>query len=106
MFTDLMASNPADENGNIQNIYKVALNTTRLVYVLGDLVVSWLLLRGATVSLAALDAGATGADKSFYEGKVAAASFFVKTILPKLAAEREMAEVVDASIMDLDIDAF
>ncbi|NLC98676.1 MAG: acyl-CoA dehydrogenase [Actinomycetales bacterium] len=106
MFTDLMASNPADENGNIQNIYKVALNTTRLVYVLGDLVVSWLLLRGATVSLAALDAGATGADKSFYEGKVAAASFFVKTILPKMAAEGEMADVVDASIMDLDIDAF
>src|SRR5690606_17913472 len=106
MFNDLMASNPADANGNIQNIYKVALNTTRLVYVLGDLVVSWLLLRGATVSLAKLESGVTGADQAFYEGKVAAASFFVKSILPKLAAERQMAESVDASIMELDIEAF
>lgn len=106
MFNDLMSSNPADENGNIQNIYKVALNTTRLVYVLGDLVVSWLLLRGASVALAKLDAGASGSDKAFYEGKVAAASFFVKNILPGLAAERQKAEVVDSSIMELDIDAF
>lgn len=106
MFTDLMASNPADENGDIRNVYKVALNTTRLVYVLGDLVVSWLLLRGAEVAQAKLDAGASGADKSFYEGKVAAASFFAKTVLPRLAAERAMAEAVDLDVMELDEAAF
>ncbi|WP_313409766.1 acyl-CoA dehydrogenase [Aeromicrobium sp.] len=106
MFTDLMASNPADENGDARNVYKVALNTTRLVYVLGDLVVSWLLLRGAEVAQAKLDAGATGADKSFYEGKVAAASFFAKTVLPRLAAERAMAEAVDLDVMELDEAAF
>ena len=69
VFNDLMSANPADENGDIKNIYKVGLNTTRLVYVLGDVLVAWLLLRGAEVALAALDAGATGADKDFYEGK-------------------------------------
>ncbi|TXJ07271.1 MAG: acyl-CoA dehydrogenase [Aeromicrobium sp.] len=106
LFTDLMASNPADENGDIRNIYKVALNTTRLVYVLGDLVVAWLLLRGAEVSLSALEAGAAGADKSFYEGKVASASFFAKNVLPILAAQRQMADSVDDSIMTLDLDAF
>ena len=106
MFTDLMASNPADENGDVRNVYKVALNTTRLVYVMGDLVVSWLLLRGAEVAQQQLDAGATGADKSFYEGKVAAASFFAKTVLPRLAAERTMAEAVDLDVMELDEAAF
>src|SRR5690606_7393616 len=67
MFNDLMSANPAEEGGDAANIYKVALNTTRLVYVLGDLVVAWLLLRGAEVALAKLDAGASGADASFYE---------------------------------------
>ena len=105
-FTDLMASNPADEKGDVKNLYKVGLNTTRLVYVLGDLVVSWLLLRGAEVSLAALDAGASDADKAFYEGKIAAAQFFARTVLPRLTAERAMAENVDASIMELDEAAF
>ncbi|GAA3539823.1 acyl-CoA dehydrogenase [Aeromicrobium flavum] len=106
MFTDLMASNPADENGDARNVYKVALNTTRLVYVLGDLVVGWLLLRGAEVAQGQLDGGATGADKSFYEGKVAAASFFAKTVLPRLTSERAMAEAVDLDVMELDEAAF
>ena len=106
IFTDLMASNPADEKGDIANIYKVGLNTTRLVYVLGDLTVAWLLLRGAEVALAQLDAGVAGSDKAFYEGKIAAASFFAKNTLPKLAAERAIAESIDDSVMDLDEAAF
>jgi alkylation response protein AidB-like acyl-CoA dehydrogenase len=106
VFNDLMSANPADENGDIKNIYKVGLNTTRLVYVLGDVVVAWLLLRGAEVALAALDAGATDADKDFYEGKVAAASFFARNVLPKLAGERTIAENIDDSIMSLPEAAF
>jgi alkylation response protein AidB-like acyl-CoA dehydrogenase len=105
-FNDLMSANPADENGDIKNIYKVGLNTTRLVYVLGDIVVAWLLLRGAEVALAKLDAGASGADKDFYEGKVAAASFFARNVLPKLAGERIIAENIDDSIMTLPEAAF
>ena len=105
-FNDLMSANPADEKGDITNIYKVALNTTRLVYVLGDLTVAWLLLRGAEVALAQLDAGASGADKSFYEGKIASAAFFTRNVLPKLAAERAMAESIDDSIMELDEASF
>jgi hypothetical protein len=106
VFNDLMSANPADENGDIKNIYKVGLNTTRLVYVLGDVLVAWLLLRGAEVALAALDAGATGSDKDFYEGKVAAASFFARNVLPKLAGERVIAENIDDSIMSLSEAAF
>ena len=85
LFQDLMSANPAEENGQLENIYKVGLNTTRLVYVLGDLVVAWLLLRGAEVALEKLGGDVSAADKSFYEGKVAAAQFFARNVLPKLA---------------------
>ena len=105
-FTDLMASNPADEKGDVKNLYKVGLNTTRLVYVLGDLVVAWLLLRGAEVALEKLGGEVSAADKNFYEGKVAAAQFFARNVLPKLAGERAIAENIDGSIMELPEEAF
>jgi len=106
LFTDLMSANPADEKGDINNIYKVGLNTTRLVYVLGDLVVSWLLLRGAEVALNRLGTEVSAADQAFYEGKIAAASFFARNVLPLLAGERAIAENIDGSIMELDEASF
>ena len=106
IFQDLMSANPAEENGKLENIYKVGLNTTRLVYVLGDLVVAWLLLRGAEVALEKLGGEVSPSDKSFYEGKVAAAQFFARNVLPMLTAERAIAENVDDSIMELDESAF
>ncbi|KQV74923.1 butyryl-CoA dehydrogenase [Aeromicrobium sp. Root344] len=106
VFTDLMSSNPADEKGDLKNIYKVGLNTTRLVYVLGDLTVAWLLLRGAEVALEKLGGEVSASDKSFYEGKVAAAQFFARNVLPQLAGERAIAENIDGSLMELDESSF
>ena len=45
-------------------------------------------------------------DQAFYEGKVAAASFFTRQMMPLLAGERAIAENIDASIMELDEAAF
>ena len=45
-------------------------------------------------------------DKAFYEGKVAAAQFFARNVLPKLTAERAIAEDIDLSLMDLAEAAF
>jgi hypothetical protein len=83
----------------------VGLNTTRLLMVLGDLVCAWLLLRQAEVALDKL-AGDAGKDQAFYEGKVAAAQFFAQHNLPKISAERTLAESTDLSLMDLDEAAF
>src|SRR5690625_4520503 len=105
-FGDLMSADPRQESGDVRNLYKVGLNTTRLVYVLGDVVVSWLLLRGAETSIAALDSGASGKDRAFYDGKIASASYFARNVLPELSAPRAIAENVDASIMELDEAAF
>ncbi len=51
LITDLMSADPNAEGGNIANIYKVGLNTSRLLMVLGDIVCSWLLLRQAEIAL-------------------------------------------------------
>ena len=48
----------------------------------------------------------TPTEKSFYEGKVASGRWFARTVLPKLAAERAIAEATDLAIMDLDEAAF
>jgi alkylation response protein AidB-like acyl-CoA dehydrogenase len=86
-------------------IYRVGLNTTRLLLALGDLIVGWLLARQAQVAQARLDEE-PGADQAFYEGKVAAARFFAATVLPRLAAEREILEATTLDLMDLPEEAF
>jgi len=101
-----MSADESAEGGDVRNIYKVGLNTTRLLMVLGDLVCAWLLLRGAEVALEKLAGEVSEADKAFYEGKVAAAQFFARTNLPKISAEVAIAEAVDLSLMELDEAAF
>src|SRR6266704_4317161 len=81
-------------------IYRAGLNTTRLLLALGDLVIGWLLARQAEVALARLDE-VTAADRPFYEGKIAAARFFAATVLPRLAAERQIAESTTLDLMEL-----
>ena len=106
MINDLGTSIPGAANSNPRNVYKVGLNTTRLLMALGDVICAWLLLRGAEVALDRLNADLTPAEKSFYEGKVGSGRWFARTVLPKLAAELAIAEGVDLAIMDLDETAF
>jgi alkylation response protein AidB-like acyl-CoA dehydrogenase len=103
----LMASDTRTEGNDARNIYKVGQNTTRLLLATGDLVVGWLLLRQADIAITALKRdGLSAADTSFYQGKVAAASFFARQILPKITAERAIAEATDNELMDLDESVF
>jgi alkylation response protein AidB-like acyl-CoA dehydrogenase len=107
MVGELMKSDPRQEGGDVANLYKVGQNTTRLLLGAGDLVIGWLLLRQAEVANRALQSGDVSAkDRDFYEGKVAAASFFARTVLPKLAAERAIAEATDNALMDVPESAF
>ncbi|MFF2651400.1 acyl-CoA dehydrogenase [Streptomyces sp. NPDC058045] len=100
MLTDLTATEQ-----DTRNIYKVGLNTTRLLLASGDVVVAYLLLRGAAVAIGKLEtAGAR--DRAFYQGKIAAAKFFATTILPNVAVQRQVAEGIDLDLMDLPEDAF
>ncbi|MFJ2442276.1 MULTISPECIES: acyl-CoA dehydrogenase [unclassified Streptomyces] len=86
---------------DVKNIYKVGLNTTRLLMASGDVVVGYLLLRGAAVAAEKLET-AVAKDVPFYQGKIAAAKFFAANVLPGVSAERALAEAVDNSLMELD----
>ncbi len=88
------------------SIYKVGLGSVRFLMSVGDLMLAWLLQEQAAVAIAALDAGATGEDLHFYQGKVAAASFFAKNFLPLLTSTRLIVDTIDNEVMELDEAAF
>jgi hypothetical protein len=106
MIRSLQSAAPEALQGDARNVYKVGLNTTRLLMAMGDVTCAWLLLRGAEVALARLNEDQPAKEQAFYEGKVASARWFARTALPKLAAERAIAEHTDLAIMDLDEAAF
>jgi hypothetical protein len=88
-----------------KEIYKVGLSTSRALMATGDVIISWLLLRQADIATEQL-AIATGKDKDFYTGKIAAAHFFVHNVLPHITADRKIVEATDNTIMDLPEGAF
>ncbi|MGW2510830.1 acyl-CoA dehydrogenase [Streptomyces scopuliridis] len=100
MLTDLTSTGE-----DVKNIYKVGLNTTRLLMASGDVIVGYLLLRGAAVAAEKLETAAAK-DVAFYQGKIAAAKFFAANVLPDVSTQRAVAESIDDSLMELDEAAF
>ena len=88
-----------------EEIYKVGLNTSRALMAVGDVIISWLLLRQADIAAEKLAAGA-GKDADFYTGKIASAKFFVSTVLPHITADRKIVEATDSAIMEIPETAF
>jgi hypothetical protein len=89
-----------------REIYKVGLNTTRLLMATGDLVIGWLLMRQAEVATKALAGDVSERDRVFYSGKIETAKWFARNRLPLLAAERAIAEATTLDLMDLPEEAF
>jgi len=87
-------------------IYKVGLSSRRLLLALGDLLVGWLLQRQAEVALRALNGELSPADHAFYIGKVAAARFFAREVLPRLTADRNVVAATTLDLMDVPEAAF
>ncbi len=91
---------------NARELYRLGLQSVPFLLAVGDLLIGWLLLRQAETALAALDGDPKDADRAFYSGKVAAAQFFAKSVLPRLASDRKIVETVDLAVMDLREEAF
>ncbi|SCL57716.1 acyl-CoA dehydrogenase [Micromonospora peucetia] len=94
------------QGGDTRALYKVGLSSRRFLLAIGDLVVGWLLQKQADVALKALAGEVNAADKAFYTGKVAAARFFAREVLPRVGADRRIIEGTDLDIMDLPEEAF
>ena len=88
------------------SVYLIGLSTTSFLFTLAELTVAWLLLRQAEIALAALETVGDKSERAFYEGKVAAARWFSRTVLPQFAARRAVLEGTDLAVMELDDRAF
>jgi alkylation response protein AidB-like acyl-CoA dehydrogenase len=94
------------QGGEPERTYRVGLASRRVLLALGDLVIGWLLQRQAEVALAALGREQSPAERAFYEGKVAAARFFAREVLPGIGTDRRVIESTTEDLMDLPEDAF
>jgi hypothetical protein len=91
-----------------EEVYKVGLNSVRLLLAFGDLIIGWLLARQAEVAQRALDNADSLAesDRDFYAGKLAAARFFTTTVLPRLETDRKVIEQTALDLMEVPEGAF
>ena len=87
-----------------KQIYKVGLNTSRLLMATGELIIAWLLIQQADIAQTKL--ANPGRDKDFFDGKVASAKFFVRSVLPHIAVERAVVESETGAIMEIAEAAF
>lgn len=89
-----------------RELYKVGLGSVRFLLAFGDMIIGWRLLVAAEVAVAALAGNCTEQDRPFYLGKVAAASFFAKSMLPLLNGVAQTVNDLDLELMDLDESVF
>jgi alkylation response protein AidB-like acyl-CoA dehydrogenase len=89
-----------------KSIYKVGLGSVQFLKAFGDLLIGWLLISQAEIAAAALENGAAGRDRDFYEGKITGARFFARNMLPNLEATKLAIAQIDNDVMELDEAAF
>ncbi|MEU3231796.1 acyl-CoA dehydrogenase [Nocardiopsis alba] len=102
---EIMVGHAMGSAEDSRELYKVGLNSVRLLFAFGDVVLAWLLLRQAEVALNSID-GADEDDKNFYTGKIAAAIFFAEQFLPRVTAELKIAQNVNLGVMEVPEEAF
>ncbi|WP_326548468.1 acyl-CoA dehydrogenase [Mycolicibacterium sp. ND9-15] len=91
---------------NPRELYRIGLGSVPFLLAVGDLFIGWMLLHQAEIALAALDGDVSDSDRAFYTGKIAAANFFAKHMLPPLTAQRRIIEKVGLEVMDMPEAAF
>ncbi|MFI6367703.1 acyl-CoA dehydrogenase [Nocardia sp. NPDC050630] len=104
MVETLTGYQSAAADADAEQIYKVGLGSVPLLYAAGDLLIGWRLLERAAVALEALSGEAE--KDAFYHGKIMAASFFARNVLPTLTSTRAVLASLDTDVMQLDEAAF
>jgi alkylation response protein AidB-like acyl-CoA dehydrogenase len=89
-----------------QSPYHVGLHGNRLLFAISEVVIGWRLLVSAQVAAAKLANGAVGDDIAFYHGKLVAARFYCKEVLPGLGASRRVIEASELGLMEMSDASF
>jgi len=75
--------------------------------MMGKVTSAWLLLWQADIAAEKLDAESDGsADAAFYKGKIAAARYFIKNVLPEIDGTIRAIKSEDLSVMDIPDEGF
>ena len=101
MLTDLAATEQ-----DVKNIYKVGLNTTRLLLASGDVVVGYLLLKGAAVAAEKLADRLREGRPLLHRQDRRREVLRGERPAGRLRRQRALAEAVDLDLMELDEAAF
>lgn len=88
-----------------QSVYHVGFQGNRILFALAELVIGWRLAVSAQVALTKIST-AQGDDKAFYRGKLAAARWYAKNVLPGIALTRKLIEQSDLDLMELSDDSW
>jgi alkylation response protein AidB-like acyl-CoA dehydrogenase len=86
-------------------LYKTGLQSTAFLASLAEVMIGWLLLRQAEIANDAMEVGGDK-DRDFYTGKVAAARYFAKAVLPKVSLRAQLASEEDGALMTVPVEAF
>ena len=85
----------------------VPLTANRVLEMMSEVAIGWLLLEQAKIASDRLEALAAGdKDRAFYEGKIQAATFYAKNVLPNVKATAEILGREDTSAIDIPLEAF
>jgi alkylation response protein AidB-like acyl-CoA dehydrogenase len=85
----------------------VPLHANRYLEMMAETTVAWLLLEGAAIALEKKKSVAAGhPDLAFYEGKVAAALFFARNVLPAVELKGRLMAEEDTTPVDMQDAAF
>jgi hypothetical protein len=74
--------------------------------VTGDVVMAWMLLWRASIAAEKLGKGARKKDEGFYEGQIAGARFFIRSILPVSLGKVDVILGSDSIAVDISDEAF
>jgi alkylation response protein AidB-like acyl-CoA dehydrogenase len=89
------------------NVGMVPLHANRFLEMMAETAVAWLLLEGAAIALQKKGGVAAGhPDAAFYEGKVAAALYYARNILPGVELKAKLMAEEDKTPLDLSDAAF
>lgn len=82
--------------------YHAGLHANRLLFALAEVVIAWRLTVSAQVAIS----HTAQAPDAFCEGKIAAANFFAREVLPNVGVARRIVEASDISLMQLGNEAW
>jgi hypothetical protein len=92
------------QSGRVQ---LVPLNANRFLEMMAETAVAWMLLDGAAIAQEKKKGVAEGhPDAAFYEGKVAAALYYARTVLPQVEHRAKLMAEEDRTALDISDAAF